>query len=128
MRISDWSSDVCSSDLHYCHQWHDLWKQSISRNARKNWFSFCFLRPMGGSWYPYNRSRSLWSDRSDEQTRHCSEWRSLDFLETFALPCQSGRWRPQGKSSYTDSFTGGYPASSGGCATPAVRRGEDRES
>src|SRR3546814_457380 len=38
------------------------------------------------------------------------------------INCQSGRWRPQGKSSYTDSFTGGYAASSGGCATPSVRR------
>lgn len=38
------------------------------------------------------------------------------------LSCQSGSWAKQSKSSYSDSFSGGYIPTSGGCITPTASR------
>src|SRR3546814_5597486 len=47
---------------------------------------------------------------------------SLSLSEIFLSSCQSEVWKQQTKASYTDSFSGGYVSTSGGCISPTASK------
>src|SRR3546814_2953765 len=100
MRISDWSSDVCSSDLEVAELVVDkLWRQFVSEQpdaAERRRLAALFraagyeMRPLLAAllaseafWAPENRGRLVKSPRSEE---HTSELQSL-MRTSYAVVC-----------------------------------------